>query len=344
MMNDSSRKDKFATGRSILTVNEHFYPRGTMLFIEGEMSREMFIVRSGLVRVLRLEGERAVELALLGPGSVIGELALLDRQPRTATAQVIEDLVTTVVNGEMFDKTMELVPPWLANMVQILVKRLRDTMKKTSDSIVSKSVSGVIRILLLIEKAEGIEIDGEKLIPLRRVREAVSSIIGIGEIETEKVLLVLILKEFILIRYDSNDREYVKVLDSAILELYMNWLRASYRGKPYPGENLSPAGTAVLEVIKAASEANGSSPKPGIRKVAFQSLHIESQRRGSGKEVDMDAIEELANQGLIVIDRSANPSSIRPCPTDSVLFSESHMSKLETLHEWLERFREEVRF
>ncbi len=343
-MNSSSGKDKIGTGHSVLTVNEHFFPRGSLLFIEGESSREMFILRSGAVRVLRLEGERAVELATLGQGSVIGELALLDRQPRSATVQVVEDMIATVVNGDMFDKTLETIPSWLANMVQILVKRLRDTMKKTSDSIVEKSISGVVRILLLIEKTGCVEIDNEKVIPMKRAREAISSIIGIGELETERALLVLILKEMILIRRDKNDREYVRILDRDAIELYMNWLRTSGRGKKYPGEDLSPETAAVLDVIKTAAEANGTTPKPGIHKVAIQSLNIECQRRGIGKQVDISAVEELAAQGLIVIDKAGNPTALRAGPTDSILFSDVHIERLELLQRWLQRFREDVRF
>ncbi|MFW5830114.1 MAG: cyclic nucleotide-binding domain-containing protein [Planctomycetota bacterium] len=57
----------------------------------------MYIVRSGKVRVLKQEAGATIELGVLGPGSVLGELSLLNKEPSTATAP--ESLARTTASS-----------------------------------------------------------------------------------------------------------------------------------------------------------------------------------------------------------------------------------------------------
>jgi CRP-like cAMP-binding protein len=67
--------------------------RGQVLFNEGEPSEHLFFVRSGRLRVYVASprGEELV-LSVVGPGESIGELSILDRQPRSATVDALEDV------------------------------------------------------------------------------------------------------------------------------------------------------------------------------------------------------------------------------------------------------------
>ncbi len=67
------------------------FEAGATLFREGEAGSEMFVVQSGGVRIAKhvANGERVI--ATLGPGEFLGEMAILNGKPRTATATVTED-------------------------------------------------------------------------------------------------------------------------------------------------------------------------------------------------------------------------------------------------------------
>ncbi len=340
-------RDKIGSSRSVLNVNEKFFPRGSLLFIEGESSREMFIIRSGKVRILKLEGEKTIELAVLGPGSVLGELALLDKQPRSATGQVVEELMATVIDEEQLEHTMATIPPWLANIIAVVVGRLRDTMRKASDTIVKKSVGGVIRVLLLLRKHEGVDLVGERVVPVKRAAEVIASTIGIGEVETDKVFLLLILKELLIIRRDENGLEYAAILDETAIELYMNWLRAAQRGAKFPGEELSDNAIAMLPVIIDAGTKSGRTVRPGVARVGVPAVDIEYQRRGLGKIVDPDAIEELLKAKTMFKEQAPGQQAADPyrlAKTDALLYSPANLERLMQLHVWIERFREDVKF
>jgi len=63
---------------------------GEVLFQEGEPGEVMYVIQSGAVRISKQVGSEQRTLAKLGPGEFIGEMAILNGKPRTATATVIE--------------------------------------------------------------------------------------------------------------------------------------------------------------------------------------------------------------------------------------------------------------
>ena len=67
------------------------YKAGTILFHENDHSRELYIIQTGKVKIYRMIGKHEMQLTVLGEGSVLGEMALIDGEPRSASAKVIED-------------------------------------------------------------------------------------------------------------------------------------------------------------------------------------------------------------------------------------------------------------
>jgi len=66
-------------------------PAGTEIIAEGTDSEEMYVVVDGQLVVTKLSGGKHVELGRIGPGEVVGEIALLDQAPRTATVSAATD-------------------------------------------------------------------------------------------------------------------------------------------------------------------------------------------------------------------------------------------------------------
>src|SRR5437867_1644334 len=76
------------------------FEKGHVLFHEGDAGEDMFIIQSGKVAIKKRvkEGGDAT-LAILEKGDFFGEMALLERLPRSATAEVIEDGDLIVIGG-----------------------------------------------------------------------------------------------------------------------------------------------------------------------------------------------------------------------------------------------------
>jgi CRP-like cAMP-binding protein len=93
---------------------------GEVLFREGESGEEMFVIQSGVVRITKnVRGEER-PLATLGRGEFIGEMAILNEKPRTATATVVEDAKLLVIAA----KTLETMIAKNSEIALRLIKKL----------------------------------------------------------------------------------------------------------------------------------------------------------------------------------------------------------------------------
>jgi len=93
---------------------------GEVLFREGESGEEMFVIQSGVVRITKHVGGEERPLATLGRGEFIGEMAILNEKPRTATATVVEDAKLLVIGA----RTLEMMISNNAEIALRLVKKL----------------------------------------------------------------------------------------------------------------------------------------------------------------------------------------------------------------------------
>jgi len=97
-------------------------PAGRALTNEGDLGREFFVIVSGKAEATRGN----ISIATLGPGSFFGEMALLDRQPRTATVTTLEPTTVLVITAGAFNSLVESMPSVDRKMLVVLAERLRD--------------------------------------------------------------------------------------------------------------------------------------------------------------------------------------------------------------------------
>jgi len=344
-MKTTGQKNAAFVNRQVVKKYERSFDRGQLMFIEGEQSSEMFIVRKGLLRILKQQGEKTYELARLGPGAVLGELSLLDKQPRAASAQVLEPVTVTIVDDGLLKSTLQNVPPWLAGVINTIVKRLRDTMKKTGDDLVYNSVSGVLKILLLLYQQNPETIDGRAAVRLSRVENEIYKIIGIGSAEIEKVFIHLALKELVFIRKNSAGAEYVTITDLDTLALYVSFLRAKVKGTKIPGADITEAARTLIDILLETAKTHGkkSSNSSAVR-VTTQQVEIQSQRMGSERFIDPDALEVLVTEKAVMRQTQKSASRYGAHPVSVLVFSESTLSRLKKMSEKMALFAQPVQF
>ncbi len=80
------------------------FAKGQIVTTQGEEGEEMYIVRDGLVEVTVGETSEPRTVVNLGTGQVVGEMALVDRGPRSATARCVTDATLNVIQREAFEK------------------------------------------------------------------------------------------------------------------------------------------------------------------------------------------------------------------------------------------------
>jgi len=116
------------TGFSILTGNDVETRRvraGGIIFREGERADELFVIKSGYVRIQI--GNRT--MADLTTDNIFGEMALIDSEPRSATAVAITDVELVPVSEKQFLFLVSQAPYFALKVMRTLAQRLRVTKK-----------------------------------------------------------------------------------------------------------------------------------------------------------------------------------------------------------------------
>ena len=99
---------------------------GETLFREGEKGAEMYLIRSGKVEISNSGGGVKKVLATLSEGSFLGEMAIVDEAPRSATAVALSDVSLLILDRAAFKAQLQ-ENPMIEYLITSLVKRLRET-------------------------------------------------------------------------------------------------------------------------------------------------------------------------------------------------------------------------
>jgi CRP/FNR family transcriptional regulator, cyclic AMP receptor protein len=116
-------------------ASEEVHAGGTKIFQHGDAGDKLYLILEGRVRISReVPGMGEEALAVLGPGKIFGEMALLDDSPRSADARVHEKCRVLSIPKDGFDDLLflhkDLAYEVLWCIVAMLVGRLRETTDK----------------------------------------------------------------------------------------------------------------------------------------------------------------------------------------------------------------------
>jgi CRP/FNR family cyclic AMP-dependent transcriptional regulator len=105
-------------------------PPGGLVFAEGEPARSMFIVRDGELEICK-RGRNGAEfcLAVLQRGDCVGEMSLIDIQPRSATARAVDSATLCVIDQQqiarLYQTDLEVYTLLVLNIAREISRRLR---------------------------------------------------------------------------------------------------------------------------------------------------------------------------------------------------------------------------
>lgn len=111
------------------------FKKGHVLFHEGDDGEDMYIVQSGKVAIKKKLQEGDATLAVLEKGDFFGEMAILERMPRSASAEVLEDGDLIVIAGNIFGDMIKANPEIAVRMLRKQSIRLRETNKQLEQAL-----------------------------------------------------------------------------------------------------------------------------------------------------------------------------------------------------------------
>jgi CRP/FNR family cyclic AMP-dependent transcriptional regulator len=108
-------------------AQRHLAP-GEMLFLAGDPGDGFYRVEKGLLKISIASASGAERiLAILGPGSIVGDLAIIDGKPRSASVSALRDCTVQYVSRKAFDAFAAKSPEIYHYLAKVLAARLRDT-------------------------------------------------------------------------------------------------------------------------------------------------------------------------------------------------------------------------
>jgi CRP/FNR family cyclic AMP-dependent transcriptional regulator len=99
--------------------------KGELLFKEGDNSRAMYLLKKGMIRIFKNRGDSFIEIDTIHSGQILGELAFLDGNPRSASGEALTDCELIEISGPTFLAVLGGLPDWLKALLKTIVGRLR---------------------------------------------------------------------------------------------------------------------------------------------------------------------------------------------------------------------------
>ncbi len=106
------------------SIDTQNYPAGSVIFRQGDTGELMYAVQEGTVEI-RL-GERVIQTH--GPGDIFGEMAIIDNQPRSATAVAATDCRLVPIDEHRFMFLVQQTPFFAIQVMRVMADRLRRLM------------------------------------------------------------------------------------------------------------------------------------------------------------------------------------------------------------------------
>ncbi len=155
------------------------YPKDTVVFFENEQGDTLFMILEGRVRVTILGDDgREVILSVLSPGDFFGEIALLDNEPRSATAIAAEDSELLLLQRNEFQGAMSENPSISGALIRVLTARLRRANHQISTLALLDVYGRVARVILDIAREEGRRLKDGRIAFRRATHQELANRIG----------------------------------------------------------------------------------------------------------------------------------------------------------------------
>lgn len=195
----------------ITIVKRRSYPKSHVLFQQGDPGEEFLVLTEGSVKVeLMNQDGKELTLAILKPFQFLGELALLDDVPRSATVVTMENTDFLVINKRDFARMLDTYPRMCFPILQQLTRRVRVLTDDIASMAFLDSYSRVSRkILSLAEEMGEKQEDGSIFIDQSLTHQQLANLVGTTRETVTKILNEMKEKDLIAIR-----RHRITILDA----------------------------------------------------------------------------------------------------------------------------------
>ncbi len=199
------------------------YSPNEIIFCEFEPGYEFYFLQQGRVKIVKMINNREKTIDVLTDGDVFGEMAILEQEPRSASAIAIEHSRLLKFHRDNFDALLQGNPQLAYKLLLIFSKRIYDAKRRLMILLLEDPQLKVMDVLnMLAEQNPHLDLQEEVHLPV--TSEAVANWAGMAESEAQKVLTHLnklnkieLFGDKIVVR---NIRDFQRIVSSKRKNMY----------------------------------------------------------------------------------------------------------------------------
>src|ERR1044072_3015580 len=172
------------------TAGPHRLKADQTLFTAGDPGDGCYRVEQGLLKVTVVSpsGSERI-LAILGPGALVGELAMIDARPRSASVTAARDSELRFISRTSFETVVEKNPEVYRPIIHLLARRLRDTNNVVAAMSFLSLKGRVAQALLSLAEAFGNDVGSGRILIRQKVTQSdLAAMAGIARENVSRIL------------------------------------------------------------------------------------------------------------------------------------------------------------
>ena len=114
-------------------VTKHTFAVGQEVFRQGDVPRDAFLIERGRIEISRLNDGQKVVIGFKAIGDIFGEMALIDKAPRMATATAVEPTVCIAINDHLFKEQLDKATPMLKKILRTFTSNIRHMSERAAN-------------------------------------------------------------------------------------------------------------------------------------------------------------------------------------------------------------------
>lgn len=207
----------------MMTINDSLlkrfgkkYTKGDILFCEYEPGNTFYLIHSGRVQVVKIMGDIEKILDIMEPGEILGEMAILEGAPRSATAIALDDVVALEFTRENFAILMQGNPQIALKLLKLFTKRIYDQKRRFMILTLEEDEAKVADVFLMLAEREPINLAEVETIEIKTTIEDIAHWAGMDPDNCKKIVShfaaqnrVEILKDRIVIKNVNDFARFV---------------------------------------------------------------------------------------------------------------------------------------
>jgi CRP-like cAMP-binding protein len=192
------------------------YKPGEVVFAEGEIGKELYIVQTGKVKIVRMSNDTEMVINILKEGEIFGEMSLLDNKPRSATAVALTSVKVASISKLNFQSTAELNPQLMTKVITVLSERVWTLYRKVVNSKIDDMGLRIGDMLMILAEQSRVKFGAGVKHNFQISPKELCKMMAMPDSELTSILKFISLQNFL-----SNDGDQINCSDLSVLERYV---------------------------------------------------------------------------------------------------------------------------